>query len=185
MLTTLTMLLLSLTSCTKKPIEKERIKEAKTSFYKLDATTIKGETVSMGKYKGKNILVVNTASKCGYTYQYEDLEELSKKYKSDLVILGFPANDFFGQEPGSDKKIEQFCKLKYDISFPMFSKITVKGKNMSPIYKWLTNPEQNGWNSKKPGWNFNKYLIDKSGNLIAHFGSSVEPLSNKITSLIK
>ena len=158
---------------------------ASTSFFDLSAQTIDGKTVSMNEYKGKYILVINTASKCGYTSQYKDLEKLYQQYKDRLVILGFPSNDFLWQEPGSNEKIKTFCEVNYKITFPMFAKISVKGKDKHPLYEWLTDPKLNGWNSTKPGWNFNKYLIDKEGKLIAHFGSKVEPLSQEITSLLK
>jgi glutathione peroxidase len=179
--------LLGITACSKKTVktEKEDAKTTKLSFYDLNATDINGQKISMRKYKGKTILIVNTASKCGYTGQYKQLEELYKKYSNQLVILGFPTNDFFGQEPGSNKDIAEFCTRKFNVTFPMFAKITVKGKDISPIYKWLTDPTQNGWNKKKPSWNFNKYVIDKDGNLIKHFGSGESPLSAKIVSLIK
>ena len=183
--TSFAILLLSLTGCAQKTVKKETHKKPSVSFYSLKAKDIKGNEVSMSKYKGKNILIVNTASECRYTYQYEGLEKLYKKFKNDLVVLGFPTNDFWKQEPGSNKKIEQFCKINYGVTFPLFSKTTIKTKDMSPIYQWLTNPELNGWNKTKPSWNFNKYLIDKDGHLVAHFGSDTKPLSAKITSLIK
>jgi len=156
-----------------------------SSFYSLSAESIDGKTISMSNYKDKYILVVNTASKCGYTSQYEQLEKLSTQYKDSLFILGFPANDFLWQEPASNEKIKSFCSLKFGVTFPMFAKITIKGKNKHPLYEWLTNPELNGWNNEKPGWNFNKYLIDRNGKLIAHFDAKTEPLSEKITSLLK
>jgi glutathione peroxidase len=158
---------------------------AKTSFYDLKAESIEGKTVKMSDFKGKYILIINTASKCGYTYQYEDLEKLSQKYKKDLVVLGFPSNQFFGQEPGDNKKIHSFCKVRFGVTFPLFTKIEVKGKNKHSVYSWLTDPEQNGWNKKVPSWNFNKYLINKKGDLVAHFGSSVKPLDKKITDHLK
>ena len=187
LLSALSMFLLSFTGCDKEPMktETEKTKIAKTSFYHLAAKDITGKEVSMNQFKGKTILIVNTASKCGYTGQYKELEELYKKYSKDLVVLGFPTNDFFGQEPGTNKEIAQFCSLKYHVTFPMFEKTTTKGSAMSPIYKWLTDPAQNGWNKKKPSWNFNKYIIDKNGNLVAHFGSGESPTSKKIVDLIK
>lgn len=167
---------------TKKNIQKN---EPYTSFYNLKATTIDGKTIKMSNYKDKYILIVNTASKCGYTYQYEDLEKLYQQNKDKLVILAFPSNDFLWQEPDSNKKIKTFCTTKFNVSFPLFSKSSVKGKNKNSIYQWLTDPKKNGWSSSKPSWNFNKYLLDKKGNLIKHFGSKVKPLDPKITSLIK
>lgn len=181
----LSVLTFLLPGCIKKTVINETTQKPTSSFYDLKATSINGKEISMSTYKGKNILVVNTASKCGYTYQYEGLEKLHTQYGNDLAVLGFPANDFLWQEPGSNEKIEQFCKINYGISFQMFQKITVKGKNMSSIYQWLTNPKLNGWNSQKPSWNFSKYFIDRQGNLVAYFGPKVEPLSSEITDLIK
>lgn len=173
--------LLFFTSCLSK---KTKPQKSKTSFYDLQATDIHGKQVLMSKFKGKTILIVNTASKCGYAGQLEELEKLYQKFKNDLVILGFPTNDFWGQEPSSNKEIAQACSRK-KVTFPMFEKTTTKGSAISTIYDWLTDKNKNGWNSKKPGWNFNKYLIDKQGNLVAHFGASTSPKSNKIKKLIK
>lgn len=158
---------------------------AKTSFYDLSAESIEGKPAKMSDYKGKYILVVNTASKCRYTYQYEELEKLYQKYKDQLVILGFPSNQFWGQEPADNQKIHSFCKINYGVTFPLFAKTDVKGKNKHPVYEWLTNKDQNGWNSKGPGWNFHKYLINTEGNLIAEFSASVKPLDKKITQYLK
>lgn len=159
--------------------------KALSSFYQLKAEDIDGKTISMANYKGKYVLIVNTASKCGYTGQYKQLEELYQKYQDKLVVLAFPTNDFLWQEPGSNETIKNFCSTKYQITFPLFAKITVKGKNKSPIYQWLTDPAQNGWCKTKPSWNFNKYLIGPDGNLLAHFDQKVNPLSEKITQLLK
>jgi glutathione peroxidase len=155
------------------------------SFFDLSATDINGKKREMSEFKGKYILVVNTASKCGYTVQYKELEELSKKYSSKLVVLGFPTNDFLWQEPGTNAEIKEFCSLKFGVTFPMFEKTTTKGKNKHEIYQWLTDKTLNGWNKTKPSWNFNKYLISPDGKLLQHFGSGVKPLSPKITNLIK
>jgi glutathione peroxidase len=182
----LSITLIALSGCTQKSAE--NISPTNTpisSFYGLSAESIDGKIISMNDYKGMYVLVVNTASKCGYTYQYEQLEKLSQNYKDRLIVLGFPSNDFLWQEPASNEKIKSFCSLKFGVTFPMFAKIEVKGKNKHPIYEWLTNPELNGWNTTKPGWNFNKYLIDKNGKLIAHFDAKTDPLSEKITSLLK
>ncbi len=156
-----------------------------TSLYEYEITSIDGKKTSMAEFKGKNILIVNTASKCGYTYQYEGLQKLYTEYGKDLVILGFPSNDFLWQEPGNNEKINTFCSVKFGVTFPMFEKIVVKGKNKAPLYEWLTNPALNGWNSSKPSWNFCKYLINREGTLVAFFGSKVEPLSKAITDLIQ
>ena len=151
----------------------------KKSFYDLKAKDIHGKKVSMINFKGKTILIVNTASKCGYAGQLTELEALYQEFKNDLVVIGFPTNDFWGQEPKSNKEIAQACSLK-KVTFPMFEKTTTKGSKISAIYDWLTDSEKNGWNKKKPGWNFNKYIIDKKGNLVAHFGAGTSPKSKKI-----
>lgn len=174
-----------LTGCTKKNTDMTQTQQSTqtppASFYDLSATTIDGQEQSMAAYKGKYILVVNVASHCGFTPQYKELEELYKTYSDKIVILGFPANNFLWQESGSNEEIKSFCSLKYQVTFPMFAKISVKGKTMSPIYQWLTNPALNGWNKEKPSWNFNKYLIGPDGTLLEHFGSKVLPLSPEIT----
>lgn len=155
------------------------------SIYDYTAKTITGDDFDFSSLKGKKILIVNTASKCGYTPQYEDLQELHEKYGSDnFVIIGFPANDFMKQEPGSDKEIEEFCKLNYGVSFQMMSKIHVKGDQMHPVYKWLTDKKLNGYENSKVKWNFQKYFINEKGELVAVFPSSTKPLDSKIIELI-
>ena len=156
--------------------------KAIANFYDLKATTIDGEEISFNQFKGKKVLIVNTASSCGYTYQYEGLQKLHDLYGQNLAVLGFPANDFLFQERGSDADIADFCEKNYGVTFQMFSKITTKGKNQSAVYTWLTNKDLNGWNEKKPTWNFCKYLVDENGDLIAFFDKSVKPLSKEITS---
>ena len=154
------------------------------NFFDIEVHTITGDKIKMESYRGKKILVVNVASKCGLTPQYKDLETLYKKYSDKLVILGFPSNDFLGQEPGSNKEIQNFCNTNYSISFPLFEKTKVKGKNKNSVYKWLTDPKKNGWNKKGPSWNFTKYLIDENGKLINRFSPRTSPLSDKIISKI-
>ena len=134
--------------------------------------------------KIKKILIVNVASKCGYTYQYEGLQKLQDIYQDKVIVLGFPANDFFNQESGSNEEIEEFCETNYGITFPMFEKTTTKGKKQSPIYQWLTNKDFNGWNAQRPTWNFCKYLVNEDGELVGFFDSKVKPLSEEITSLL-
>jgi len=159
--------------------------ETVKSFHEFSIASLTGDsTVSMADYKGKKILIVNVASKCGYTPQYEGLEKLYEEYKEKLVIIGFPCNQFLGQEPGNAEKIEEFCRLTYGVSFPMTQKVDVLGKNQHPIYSWLTRKSQNGKDDYKVSWNFNKFLLDENGNLIAHFGSKTKPLSSDITSLL-
>ena len=120
---------------------------------------------------------MNLASQCGYTPQYEELEQLYQSNKNDLIILGFPSNDFGGQEPGTDTEIAQFCKINFGVTFPIFPKNFVSGPKKQPVYQWLTDPKKNGWNDKEPTWNFFKYMIDENGNLDTIFSSSVSPLS--------
>jgi glutathione peroxidase len=154
-----------------------RLTSAATSFYSLKAKTLDGQTVSMDQYKGKKIIVLNTASRCGYTPQYADWEAFYEKNKDSIVVLGFPCNQFMGQEPGTATDIQDFCQKNYGVTFQMFEKVDVKGSEQSPIYKWLTDPSQNGWNSDVPSWNFCKYLIDENGKLTHFFASGVTPAS--------
>ena len=156
----------------------------KKSFYELEAISLDGKKISFDQYKNKKILIVNVASKCGYTYQYEGLQKLQDIYQDKVVVLGFPANDFFNQESGSNEEIEEFCETNYGITFPMFEKTTTKGKKQSPIYQWLTNKDFNGWNAQRPTWNFCKYLVNEQGKLVGFFDSKVKPLSEEITSLL-
>ena len=155
-----------------------------TSFFNLEANSIKGKATKMEEFKGKRILVVNVASKCGLTPQYAELETLYQKYSDKLVILGFPSNDFFRQEPGNNEEIASFCSKNYSVTFPLFEKIKVKGSKKHGVYDWLTDSKQNGWNKKGPSWNFTKYLIDEDGKLIKRFSPRTSPLSDQITSLI-
>lgn len=152
------------------------------SIYDFKVEALNGDTIDFAGFKGKKILIVNTASKCGFTPQYEGLEALYEKYKDKLVVVGFPANNFFSQEPGSNATIDEFCKKNYGVTFPMAAKISVKGKNIAPIYEWLCNKEQNGVMDAKVSWNFNKFLLDEHGKLIAHFKSKVKPMSEEIIS---
>ena len=138
------------------------------TIYQFEMTSLQGESVSLEEYKGKVVLVVNVASKCGLTPQYEDLQATYAKYKDEgLVVLGFPANNFAWQEPGSDQEIEQFCTKNYGVDFPMFSKISVKGKDQHPLYQFLTQKEKNGVLDAKMKWNFQKFLVGKDGKLIS------------------
>ncbi len=155
-----------------------------TSFYDFEIETIDGNIVSLDQYKGKKVLLVNVASKCGYTPQYEDLQALHDMHGDRVAILGFPANNFGGQEPGSNEEIAQFCSKNYGVTFPMFSKISVKGDDTHPLYQWLSKKEKNGFTDQAPTWNFCKYLVDEDGKLIGFYPSSVNPfdevLLNKI-----
>ena len=159
----------------------EKIPDIPKSFYALGAEDINGAIISMSSFKGKKVLVVNVASQCGYTPQYEGLQTLYETYSDSLVVLGFPSNDFLWQEPGSNSEIKTFCQRTYGVTFPMFSKIHVKGRKQHPIYDWLSDSKLNGWNDENPSWNFNKYLLDEKGNLIEWFGANLEPLDTMIT----
>lgn len=156
------------------------------SFYDFKVQTIDGESFDLSTLKGKKVLVVNTASKCGFTPQYEDLQKLYEKYKSqNFMIIGFPANNFMNQEPGSNQEIMQFCSENYGVSFPMMSKISVKGDDIHPLYSWLTEKELNGVMDSKVKWNFQKYMIDEKGNLADVAYSKTNPLDDQITSWIE
>ena len=156
------------------------------NFHDFTVTTIDGEEFPLSQLKGKKVLVVNTASKCGYTPQYEDLEKLYQMYGGDkFTILGFPANNFMGQEPGTNDEIKQFCTSKYDVTFPMMAKISVKGDDQAPLYKWLTEKEENGVMDAKVKWNFQKFMIDENGNLVDYAPTSENPMSEKIVNWIK
>lgn len=159
--------------------------EPPVSFYSLKAITGRGSMFNFAELKGKKVLIVNTASDCGYTAQYEELEQLQQQYKSNLVILAFPANDFGAQEKGSDEEIAGFCNNHYHISFPVMSKtMVVKAAGQTPVYQWLSNALSNGWNNKAPSWNFSKYLVNEEGKLVNYFGPSVSPLGNEIQQAI-
>lgn len=147
---------------------------------------IDGKTVKLKKYKGNVLLVVNTASKCGYTPQYEGLQATFDKYKSrGFYVLGFPANNFGGQEPGTEAEIKEFCTTKYKVTFPMFAKISVKGEDQDPLYKFLTSKETNPQFAGDITWNFNKFLIDRDGNVVARFSSKDKPEGEAVTAAIE
>ncbi len=158
---------------------------AQSTIHDFKVEALDGSTIDFSDYAGKKILIVNTASKCGFTPQYADLEVLYNEYQDELVVIGFPANNFMKQEPGSNDEIADFCQKNYGVSFPMAAKIDVKGKNIAPIYEWLTSKELNGKDDYKISWNFNKFLIDEDGHIIEHYGSKVTPTSDKITQNLK
>lgn len=160
-------------------------KNMEKSFYDFKMNDIDGNEVDFSQYKGKKVLLVNVASKCGYTPQYEQLQELNETYGDKVVILGFPANNFGGQEAGTNEEIKQFCTSNYGVTFQMFDKISVKGIDKHPLYRWLSDKNQNGWNDKEPSWNFCKYFINENGELKQFFSSSVNPLDEEIIKLIE
>lgn len=158
----------------------------KKSLYKYKMKDIDGKEVKLSKYKGNVLLVVNTASKCGYTPQYEGLEATYEKYKSrGFYVLGFPANNFGGQEPGTESEIKEFCTTKYKVTFPMFAKISVKGTDQDPLYAYLTSKEKNPDFSGDITWNFNKFLIDRNGKIVARFSSKIKPESDEVNQAIE
>ncbi|HMU45637.1 MAG TPA: glutathione peroxidase [Chitinophagaceae bacterium] len=152
------------------------------SFYSLTAQLNNGELLDFNAFRGKKVLLVNTASNCGFTGQYDDLEKISRKYKDNLVVLGFPANDFKEQEKGTDEEIAQFCKIHYGVSFPLMKKsVVTRSEEQNPVYQWLTHAEKNGWCNKQPSWNFSKYLVNEKGHLVNYFDPSVSPTSPEVT----
>jgi glutathione peroxidase len=153
-----------------------------TSFYDFKVAGLDGKEIDFAKFKGKKVLVVNTASECGYTPQYADLQKLYDQYKGKLVIIGFPANNFGGQEPGSNQEIDAFCKKNYGVSFPMAAKVSVKGDDAAPLFKYLTEEAKKlGTPDPVVKWNFTKFLIDEKGKLVKVFPSKVNPMSEEIT----
>ena len=162
---------------------------ASAALLRLEEFTMRdidGNPVSLGAFKGKVLMLVNVASRCGFTYQYKSLEEMYKRYKDrGFVILGFPANDFLWQEPGSNGEIKQFCTLTYGVSFPMFAKISVKGRGMHPLYRTLTDKKGNPAFGGPIGWNFTKFLVGKDGRLRGRFSSRVEPDSDEVAAAIE
>jgi glutathione peroxidase len=162
------------------------IAQENKSFHDFTVSDIDGNEFALSSLKGKKVLVVNTASKCGLTPQYESLEKLYKEYKDqDFVIIGFPANNFMSQEPGTNEEIKSFCQLNYGVSFPMMSKISVKGKDQHPLYAWLTSKDENGVMDSNVKWNFQKYLINENGELVDVAFPKENPYSDKIIAFIE
>jgi len=155
------------------------------TIHTFKVKSIEGGTIDFSKFKGKKILVVNTASKSGYTPQYEALEKVYEEYKAKLVIVAFPSNSFNGQEPGSDREIQEFCKARFGVKFPLASKISVKGDDIAPIYKWLTSKTENGVLDATIGWNFSKFLLDEDGKMIAFFESKIHPDGEEILKYLR
>ena len=154
------------------------------TIYEFKVEGLSGGTIDFNDYRGKKIMIVNTASKCGYTPQYDALEKLYEAHKDKLVIVGFPANNFLFQEPGTNEKIAEFCRKNYGVTFPMAAKISVKGKSMAPIYQWLTQKQYNGLSDDSVKWNFQKYLIDENGKLVAVFPPATKPDSKEVLDAI-
>jgi glutathione peroxidase len=158
---------------------------AQKSIYDIAINDIAGNSIDLNEFKGKHILFVNVASECGFTPQYEGLEELHQQFKEGLVVIGLPCNQFGGQEPGVEKEIQQFCVKNFGVSFLMTEKIEVKGENKHPIYNWLTEKKINGKSSSSVKWNFQKYIVDGEGDFVNYFYSTTKPMSPKITSILK
>lgn len=158
---------------------------AKKSIYDFKVKTLDGKEVSLSMYKGKKLLIVNTASECGYTPQYADLQKLHDKLGKKVTILGFPANNFGGQEPGSNKEIASFCQKNYGVSFQMFEKVSVAGSDIHPLFKFLSTKSENGNINQAPSWNFCKYLVNEDGIVVGFFKSNVSPMSLDIISQLE
>ncbi|MCH8558432.1 MAG: glutathione peroxidase [Balneolia bacterium] len=157
-----------------------------TSFYELQAELGSGKPVDFSGFPGRKVMLVNTASDCGYTGQYDELQSLHERMGDLLQIVAFPSNDFANQEKGSDDEISEFCRINYGVTFPVARKGEVlKSDNQQPVFQWLTSPEQNGWNDHAPDWNFSKYLIDETGTLTHYFGPSVSPLDDVVLSALE
>ncbi|WP_375434186.1 glutathione peroxidase [uncultured Hymenobacter sp.] len=157
---------------------------APATVYDFTVTSIDGKDVKLSQYKGKKLLIVNTASECGYTPQYKELEELYKKHGDKVTVLGFPANNFGGQEPGTNEQISSFCEKNYGVTFPLFSKVSVKGDDTAPLYKFLSDKAKNGTVSDAPSWNFCKYLVDEQGHVVGFYPSKVKPMSEELVAAI-
>lgn len=147
----------------------------KGSFYDFTVNDLSGKPVSLKEYKGKTVVLINVASKCGFTPQYADWQKFHEKFGDKIAVLGFPANNFMSQEPGSSEEIAEFCQKNYGVTFRLFEKIEVAGKDKAPLYNWLSNKDLNGWNNQEPSWNFCKYLINKDGKLTHFFESKITP----------
>ena len=155
------------------------------SIYSIKINALNGNPINLSDYKDKYVLFVNVASECGFTGQYEDLQKLYETYQDKLMIIGVPCNQFGGQEPGSASEIQEFCKVNYGVTFLITEKVDVKGNNQHPLYQWLTQQSKNGSSSSSVKWNFQKYLVDKNGELIDYYFSVTKPLSDKITKHLK
>lgn len=165
------------------PTETTAPRPATGTVYDYTVKTIDGKDVKLSKYKGKKLLIVNTASKCGFTPQYKELEELSKKYGDKVTVLGFPSNSF-NQELASNSEVASFCEKNYGVTFPLFSTVAVKGDDADPLYKFLSDKQKNGAVADAPTWNFCKYLVDEKGHVVAFYPSKVKPLSDELVAAI-
>ena len=185
MLKTLKIILLVGLSLINGDFDSKKLNNTPMSIYDIPINSIDGNEINLNEYKGKFILFVNVASNCGFTRQYKDLQQLYNENSDKLVVIGVPCNQFGAQEPGSEEQISIFCSEKYDVTFPMTEKISVRGSNQHQLYKWLTSKDFNGRKSSSVKWNFQKYLVDEEGNLIDYWYSLTSPMSSKITNYIK
>lgn len=172
---------LNIVSPSRKKILERRNVKAGSSIYELKIETLKGEKISLLTFRGKYILIVNSASDCGYTSQYDLLEKLQERYRSNLVVLAFPSGDFKNQEFEKNEDIKTFCERNFSLTYLVMKKSNVKGKEANELFHWCADEKQNGWNTQPPSWNFCKYLIDKNGNLIGYYASGISPLNKHIT----
>mgnify|MGYP002851274879 FL=1 len=168
----------------KNVIESKGVVSGSSSFYDLTLNNINGESINLEKFKGKKVMIVNVASRCGYTSQYEDLQALYEKNKDKLEIIAVPCNDYGSQESGTNSEIKNFCESRYGVSFTIGSKQKIKSSPMSDLYKWLSDPNQNGWNSSLPSWNFCKYIINEDGQLTHFLRSGVNPTGKQMNEII-
>ena len=185
MIKTLNIILILLITLISVEFSSNNIKTKPMPIYDITINDIEGKEINLNDFKGKYVLFVNVASNCGFTRQYKDLQTLYDKYKDELVVVGVPCNQFGGQEPGDEEQISIFCSEKYNVTFPMTEKIAVRGSNQHPLYKWLTSKDLNGRKNSSVKWNFQKYLVDKDGNLIDYWYSLTNPTSSKITNYIR
>jgi len=168
-----------------KPYESLKIMDSEKTIYQFTMNDIDGKPVNLGAYKGKVVVIINVASKCGYTPQYTEMEKFYEDYKDKgVVILAFPANNFLSQEPGTDAEIKEFCDKNYGVTFPVFSKISVKGKDKAPLYNFLTSEEENGVLESSVKWNFQKYLIDREGHVVTFFDPGTKVTDEKFLSAV-
>ena len=185
MIKTINIILILLITLISVDYSSNNIKTKPMPIYDITINDIEGKQINLKDFKGKYVLFVNVASNCGFTRQYKDLQTLYEKYKDELVVVGVPCNQFGGQEPGDEEQISIFCSEKYNVTFPMTEKIAVRGSNQHPLYKWLTSKDLNGRKNSSVKWNFQKYLVDKDGNLIDYWYSLTNPTSSKITNYIR
>lgn len=165
-------------------VNKHKI-QPEQSFYLLSATSLGNEEISFDNFRNKKVLIVNTASDCGYTSQYEELQQLWEQYQNELIVIAFPSNDFKEQERGSEADIAAFCRFNYGVTFPLIKKSIVKrGEGQHPVFRWLTHAALNGWNDHQPDWNFSKFLINEAGVLTHYFGPGISPLDRKVKKAI-